>query len=186
MSAPKRTEFEREAQLVEIKDAYLRGDTQMVIAERLGLSQGQISRDLAKIQRRWRESSLVDINEAKQRELERIDVLEREYWQAWENSKGEQQRSTASKQGELSRAQIVKYESAGDPRFLAGVQWCVEQRCKILGLLAAVKSELFGKDGGPIQTQQVFDHNTAVAAIARRSGGNRGASGADQDDSDGA
>ena len=155
VSAPKRTEFEREAQLVEIKDAYLRGDTQMAIAERLGLSQGQISRDLAKIQRRWRESSLVDINEAKQRELERIDVLEREYWQAWENSKGEQQRSTASKTGDQSRAQIVKYESAGDPRFLAGVQWCVEQRCKILGLLAAVKSDLNAAIIGPVQF--VFD-----------------------------
>ena len=155
VSAPKRTEFEREAQLVEIKDAYLRGDTQMDIAARLGLSQGQISRDLAKIQRRWRESSLVDINEAKQRELERIDVLEREYWQAWENSKGEQQRSTASKDGDRSRAQIVKYESAGDPRFLAGVQWCVEQRCKILGLLAAVKSDLNATLTGPVQF--IFD-----------------------------
>ena len=154
-SGPKRTEFEREANLVEIKDAYLRGDTQMAIAERLGLSQGQISRDLAKVQKRWRESSLVDINEAKQRELERIDVLEREYWQAWENSKGEQQRSTASKDGDRSRAQIVKYESAGDPRFLAGVQWCVEQRCKILGLLAAVKSDLNAAIIGPVQF--VFD-----------------------------
>ena len=154
-SGPKRTEFEREANLVEIKDAYLRGDTQMAIAERLGLSQGQISRDLAKIQKRWRESSLVDINEAKQRELERIDVLEREYWQAWENSKGEKQRSTASKTGDQSRAQIVKYESAGDPRFLAGVQWCVEQRCKILGLLAAVKSDLNAAIIGPVQF--VFD-----------------------------
>ena len=154
-SGPKRTEFEREANLVEIKDAYLRGDTQMAIAERLGLSQGQISRDLAKVQKRWRESSLVDINEAKQRELERIDVLEREYWQAWENSKGEQQRSTASKTGDQSRAQIVKYESAGDPRFLAGVQWCVEQRCKILGLLAAVKSDLNAAIIGPVQF--VFD-----------------------------
>ena len=150
MSAPKRTAFEREAQLVEIKDAYLRGDTQMSIAQRFGLSQPQISRDLATIQRRWRESSIVDIYEAKQRELEHIDVLEREYWQAWEASKGEQSRSTASKTGDVSRAQVVKYESAGDPRFLAGVQWCVEQRCKILGLLAAVKSELTGKDGGPV------------------------------------
>jgi hypothetical protein len=95
--------------------------------------------------------------EAKQRELERIDVLEREYWQAWENSKGEQQRSTASKQGELSRAQIVKYESAGDPRFLAGVQWCVEQRCKMLGLLAAVKSEVGGPDGGPVVVRVTYD-----------------------------
>ena len=151
MSAPKRTAFEREAQLVEIKDAYLRGDTQMSIAQRFGLSQSQISRDLATIQRRWRESSIVDIYEAKQRELERIDVLEREYWQAWEASKGEQSRSTASKTGDVARAQVVKYESAGDPRFLAGIQWCIEQRCKILGLLAAVKNELTGKDGGPMR-----------------------------------
>ena len=155
MSAPKRTAFEREAQLVEIKDAYLRGDTQMSIAQRFGLSQCQISRDLATIQRRWRESSIVDLNEAKRRELERIDVLEREYWQAWEASKGEQQRSTASKTGDVARAQVVKYESAGDPRFLAGVQWCVEQRCKILGLLAAVKNELIGKDGGPIRFEEL-------------------------------
>ena len=70
VTGPKRTEFEREANLVEIKDAYLRGDTQMSIAERLGLSQAQISRDLATIQRRWRESALVDINEAKRRKLE--------------------------------------------------------------------------------------------------------------------
>ena len=142
VTGPKRTEFEREAQLVEIKDWYLRGETQMSIAAKLSLSQSQISRDISTIQRRWRESSLVDINEARQRELERIDALEREYWVAWEASKGEQQRSTASKMGDTSRAQITKYESAGDPRFLAGVQWCVEQRCKILGLLAAVKQDI--------------------------------------------
>jgi len=157
VTGPKRTEFEREAHLVEIKEAYLRGDTQMDIAARLGLSQAQVSRDIATIQRRWRESSLVDINEARQRELERIDVLEREYWQAWEASKGEQQRSTASKDGDRSRAQIVKYESAGDPRFLAGVQWCVEQRCRILGLLAAVRNELTGKDGEPITYRVVYE-----------------------------
>ena len=142
MSAPKRTEFEREAQLSEIKDCYLRGETQMSIAAKFNLSQSQISRDLSTIQRRWRESSLVDINEARQRELDRIDVLEREYWGAWQDSRGEQQRSTASKTGDQSRAQIVKYASAGDPRFLAGVQWCVEQRCKLLGLNAPTKHEL--------------------------------------------
>ena len=142
MSAPKRTEFEREAQLVEIKDLYLRGETQMSIAAKFNLSQSQISRDISTLHRRWRESSLIDINEAKQRELERLDALEREYWTAWEASKGEQQRSTAGKTGDVSRAQIVKFESAGDPRFLAGVQWCVEQRCKILGLYAPLRSEV--------------------------------------------
>ena len=46
-------------------------------------------------------------------------------------------------------------------------------------------TEISGRDGGPIQTQ-VFDHATAVAAIARRSGGYRGTLGADENDSDGA
>ena len=62
----------------------------------------------------------------------------------------------------------------------------IDLEANILGTKAAVKSELFGKDGGPIQTQQVFDHSAATAAIARRSGGNRNASGADENDSDGA
>lgn len=155
VTGPKRTEFEREAQLVEIKDWYLRGETQMSIAAKLSLSQSQISRDISTIQRRWRESSLVDINEARQRELERIDTLEREYWAAWEASKGEQQRSTASKMGDTARAQITKCESAGDPRFLAGVQWCVEQRCKILGLLAAVKQDINATIDG--ETRVIID-----------------------------
>lgn len=41
------------------------------------------------------------------------------------------------------------------------------------------KHELTGADGGPIQTQTVFDHEATVATIARRSGGNRGESGED-------
>ena len=151
VTGPKRTDFEREAHLLEIKDAYLRGETQASIAARLGLSQPQISRDISTIQRRWRESSLVDINEARQRELERIDALECEYWQAWE----------ASKAGDVARAQVVKFDSAGDPRFLTGVQWCVEQRCKMLGLLAAVKNEHTGEGGGPVQTEVVIRYADA-------------------------
>ena len=41
------------------------------------------------------------------------------------------------------------------------------------------KHELTGADGGPIQTQTVFDHEATVATIARRSGGHRGESGED-------
>lgn len=41
------------------------------------------------------------------------------------------------------------------------------------------KHEVTGADGGPIQTQNVFDHGAAVAGIAQRSGGDRGESGDD-------
>ena len=31
----------------------------------------------------------------------------------------------------------TSYEPVGNPRFLKGVQWCIEMRCKILGLYAS-------------------------------------------------
>ena len=47
------------------------------------------------------------------------------------------------------------------------------------------QTEITGANGGPLQ-HQVFDHTAATAAIARRSGGNRNAPGADEDNRDGA
>ena len=171
MGKPKRNETQREYDLERTAAAYLRGKRQVDIAEELGVSQQQVSYDIKVLHRRWRESALIDLNEAKQRELARIDTLELEYWQAWEASRGERQRSAVSKTGETSRAQIVKYDSPGDPRFLAGVQWCVEQRCKILGILAAVRNELSGPDGGPVTIRLTWGDNgdgdnAATAAAA--------------------
>lgn len=45
--------------------------------------------------------------------------------------------------------------------------------------------EVTGKGGGPIATQQVFDHSSAIAALAARSAEDRGESGDDSDRSDG-
>jgi hypothetical protein len=61
----------------------------------------------------------------------------------------------------------------------------IDTEANITGTKAATKQEVTGANGGPIQTQ-VFDHSAATAAIARRSSGYRGASGADENDSDGA
>lgn len=60
-------------------------------------------------------------------------------------------------------------------------QWAIE----LAYGKAPTQTEITGANGGPIQTQ-VFDHTAAVAAIAKRSGGYRGAPGADENDSDGA
>jgi hypothetical protein len=101
---------------------YLRGRRQTYIATKLGISQQQVSYDIKQLRRRWRESSVVNFNEAAQEQLARIDELERTYWIAWERS------TTDTKVGNAS--------------FLEGVQWCVEQRCKILGIYEATKISL--------------------------------------------
>jgi hypothetical protein len=160
MAARKRTPFQREEDLVQITRLYLQGRTQRDIAEVVGVSQGQVNHDLKLIQTRWRESSIMDMNEAKQRELERLDILEREYWAAWEQSKNERTRARQESDGKskdgkpnVVRATMEREQRDGNPAFLAGVMSCIERRCKLLGLDAPVKSELTGKDGGPIKTE---------------------------------
>ncbi len=138
-----------------IADMYLAGAIQQDIADELELSQTTISDDLKALQKEWRESSLIDLDKAKATELARIDRLEREYWHEWEESKQNKEtitkKGTEGKSGERKEATIKEEGQRGDPRYLSGVQWCIEQRCKIVGIYAAEKRELTGKDGGAIE-----------------------------------
>jgi hypothetical protein len=139
----------------EVAHLYLQGWTQAEIGGRLGLSRQQVGYDLGAIREDWQQSTLTDFNARKAEELARIDRLEREYWSAWEASKQERQTSTTEQttdgDGDRLRAAIRKVEQTGDPRYLAGVQWCVEQRCKILGLHAPQRHKHGGdEDGMPI------------------------------------
>lgn len=123
---------------------YLQGWLQVDIAEELGVHQSTISRDLAVIREEWLESTLVDFDKARSTELARIDALEREHWRAWfESTKDKevqiQESQTGGKHVHLSK-EVQKVEGqAGDPRFLQGIQTCIDRRCKLLGLDAPVK-----------------------------------------------
>jgi hypothetical protein len=125
---------------------YLQGWLQADIAEEVGISAATVCRDLKALQQQWVKSALVDFDEAKARELAKVDRLEREYWEAWLASK-EEKMSTATetattKDGKRDKAQIRREERNGDPRYLQGVQWCIEKRCKILGVDAAQKLDI--------------------------------------------
>jgi murein L,D-transpeptidase YafK len=65
---------------------YLQQRTQAEIACAVSVNQGTVSRDLKAIQAEWQRQRLDDFTQAKQRELARIDQVEREYWEAWERS----------------------------------------------------------------------------------------------------
>lgn len=137
-TGPKRTPFQREKDLVEIARRYLHGMSQMEIADELGISQSQVSRDLKVLHERWTKSALLDMNEAKARELARIDNLEREYWDAWRDSRGERLETNteqiAGGSGDRKKVSVKKVKLEGNADFLAGIQWCIEMRCKIMGI----------------------------------------------------
>lgn len=158
MAAPKHNKTEREAHLQRVASLYLQGWYQTEIAAELKITQQQVSYDLKVIRERWKKATIENYNEYIFRELERIDLLEREYWTAWQNSKEERMKARqemGDKKGPdgrplVTKASMEREQRDGNPSFLAGIERCIEMRCKLLGLNAPEKREITGKDGGNI------------------------------------
>ena len=141
-----------ESRRTKVAGLYLRGfRRQQEIADQLGVNRATVSRDLKVLQARWREAAVRDLDAAIGQELDRLDQLEREYWQAWLRSQGPHEVTTTEQtsggDGERVRAAIRKEQQHGDPRYLDGVQRCIEQRCKLLGLCAPQKVAPTTPDG---------------------------------------
>ena len=154
----------REERRKRVASMYVKGVQQWEIAFELGVTQGTISKDLKVIRTRWAESGIRDYDKSVERELRKIDELEREYWDAWDASKlprqTETQRAVRRGDGEeqgqaLIAEKTLRTESlyGGDAKFLAGVERCIAQRCKILGLEAPKRAELTGARGGSIKVE---------------------------------
>jgi len=140
-----------------ISSLYLSGKTQWEIHEQIGLSQAQVSRDLKALHGEWLKQATGNVAALKARELAKIDALERTYWAAWERSCQEARRKSLRARGTITKSvtdadgttrfvqetpaeQVLTTEDkVGDKRYLEGVQWCIERRCKILGVDAPLK-----------------------------------------------
>lgn len=150
-----------EARRTEVSTLYQQRKSQDEIAEKLGVDQATISRDLSAITKEWQEKRIENLDGRKQEELARIDVLEAQYWRGWERSCTERRKTMAEQhstvKGQERRDQIMEEGRDGNPAFLAGVQWCVEQRCKILGLYAPTKQEQTGANGGPLTWRLIVE-----------------------------
>ena len=155
MGARKRSTLQIARDRKRIARLYLKGFYQAEIADRLGISQPTVSRDLNTMIEQWQNSSLIDIDKLKRAELAKINNLELEYWEAWENSGGEIVTKTieriASESGDdgARRArEMIKTEiKVGDFAALRGVQWCIDKRCALLGLDAPQKFAHTDKTG---------------------------------------
>ena len=151
----KRTEAQRDVDRELIVDLVLHQHMfQADIAIRLNerkdikykLSQQMVSFNLRQIQKKWIRETAMVIDAYKAEQLQKIDQLELEYWAAWYKSCSVRQRQRVEKAslgGGKTRLRKVSttYTPVGNPRFLKGVQWCIEMRCKILGLYASLEAK---------------------------------------------
>ena len=134
----KKAELARDRRL--IGKWYMMGQSQMEIAEKIGVNQSTISDDLKVLHAEWLESALVDLDVRKSQELAKIDTLEQEYWDAWIRSQ-ENEVTLRDETGKENKFTTITKGQVGNSQYLAGVQWCIDKRCKILGIEAASKIE---------------------------------------------
>lgn len=156
---------EREDLLNVVADLYLQGYSYRQISEQVAInSQRTISQQTAfnyvkKIKQEWLTHRLEKIDEMKAVELVRINKLEQEYWKAWYKSTDKHIKTTTKRKVKAGGASsvdengdiyatpevlngednVTEYNPNGDPRFLFGVQWCIQMRCRILGIEAPVE-----------------------------------------------
>src|SRR6266568_9609843 len=117
-------------------DTYLKGWSQETIASFLEVSQTTVSRDLDEVRAEWRQAATFEFDEARACDLQKIDLIEREAWAAWQRSQTPLSavvRTDADGTKGPSHRSSLK-NSHGDPRFLELVNKCVAQRCLLLAL----------------------------------------------------
>jgi len=121
---------------------YLIGRTQWQIAEEAGCSQSLVSRDLRAIREAWRKSATIDFDEARAKELAKLEEVEREAWDAWQRSKNDAVTYRIKQTNDGEEKTVTRVGQTGNVRFLDMVQKCIAQRRTLLGLDAPSRSEL--------------------------------------------
>ena len=153
MASNTRNKRQIEENRAEIASLYLRQLPLETIAEKIGIERTIVRDDLTVIRKRWQDSAVRDLDAAKDRELVKVDNLEREYWDAWQRSKESRETSlteTTDHPGPVptgdapadtpvivrrgSKVSLRRESTTGEAVYLHGVAWCIERRCKLLGL----------------------------------------------------
>lgn len=108
-----------------------------------------VNNDINALIKEWEKDRISEINKQKLIELEKVNKLERTYWMAWEKSIEDYEKKAKKIKGALGtdkkgnalkpseqELQTTNMISFGNPAYLAGIERCIERRCKILGINA--------------------------------------------------
>lgn len=157
MARAKRNETELLLDRVAITDMLLRNMSLRAIAEELNkrnegrytITFQQVYYDVKKLQQEWYQESQDLIEQGIVREIKKLDKIEAECWEAWEQSK-KGQRSTViqggfvGEDGKEIAGNVVNRKldsSTGDVRYLVMIERCIVRRSELLGVMFPPKKE---------------------------------------------
>lgn len=173
-TGPKRSKEQRERDLAEMAQMLRRGVTQVSFARRFGVGQPQIHRDLAELDRRWKQTQLSGVDAQRRKQLEELAEVRSEAWRAWEASQQERVETTTERVGPPSSegtavrqvARIVKKPPEWAVSALNTVLAALSQEADLLGTKAPTKGELTGKNGEDLVFRVVYGGSTERRALA--------------------
>ncbi|MBC7855847.1 MAG: hypothetical protein IAF94_20660 [Pirellulaceae bacterium] len=146
-----------------VAELRLQGWSQSAIADELQIRQATISGDLKTVERSWRESAIRDFDAAREHELQRIGMIERNAWEGWKRSCQPLQSATVDgPAADSQKAKRTVKNQSGQARFLEVVMQCIEKRTKLLGLDAPVKVTPTTADGQPLSKEERRAHIEAI------------------------
>ena len=117
----------------QVTELYLRGHTQMAIAEQMGVAQGTVCADLKAIRELWEESLVRNFDLAREEELKKLAMIESETWAAWERSQKPTQEAHVKDNDQAGAVKKMKSRH-GDLRCMDVLLRCNSARRDLLGL----------------------------------------------------
>jgi len=155
VSTKKRLEIkQRQAQ---VSDLSLKGYSQTAIAKQLGVTQATVSNDLKALREVWRASKIRDFDLDVSIELERLNLIEREMWEAWERSKKPSQSAVLIGEGVTQPARKTLKNQNGDPRYMMVVLHCHQSRRELLALDPPKRDEPSDSEGRPMTISKLLE-----------------------------
>jgi hypothetical protein len=146
MPGAHRTPIQIERDRQTIAELMCKGWPQSKIADYLELGNATISREVKAIKAAWAAQAIADRGLYVNQEMQRLSMVESEYWAAWERSQQSQTTVTETDEAATVEAQMEAaigggtkvstrvQQQVGNPQFLNGIVKVVETRCKLLGL----------------------------------------------------
>lgn len=185
MAANKRTDKQIENDRLFISEQFLKGFTIREISENLNkrneaqgydytLVHSMVAYDIKKVLEEWRENRKQYIDLLMERDLQKLEMIERECWDAWQASKNSTKKTTikggAIKDGQVTGGTLDKREmedSNGDPRYIDRIFQCMDRRRELLGYGSAKKIEHSGTVNVGIKSMDSDEMKKEKARIKR-------------------
>jgi hypothetical protein len=139
-----RSKIQSQLDRATVAELYLKGWTQLQIAQHLEIDQSTVSRDLKCLQEQWKASAARDFDTDKAAELERLAMIEKEAWAAWQKSQTAKETSLSEElavaSGGRSRTSVKIEQKTGEVAYINALVKIVDIRAKLLGLFPSEKT----------------------------------------------